>query len=196
LHLKGTTDRLGMTIESNSTGFGPEIHLTSTAAAGHEWRIVSGASADNSYGAGSFELFDFTAGASRFGITSSGNVGIGTITPAALLDVEGTVKIADGTQGANKVLTSDASGNTHWATNTAVTAAVTATLSGTGYTLNNLSGQYTGSYITLPAGKWSVQVNILLTNDAGSVWVRSSFTDGSGSSTPSTDIVGSTLASG
>jgi len=85
LHLSGTTDRFGMTIESNAPGFGPEIHLTSTATNGHEWRIVSGASASNSYGAGSFELWDATAGASRFGILPNGNVGIGTHNPTNLL---------------------------------------------------------------------------------------------------------------
>ena len=196
LHLKGTTDRLGMTVESSSAGFGPEFHLTSTATNGHEWRIVSGASVSNSYGAGSFELWDATAGASRFGITSTGNVGIGTTTPTAKLAVAGTVQIADGTQGANKVLSSDASGNAHWATNVAVTSAVVATLSSTSYTFNNTSGQYTGSYITLPSGKWSVQVNILLNSDASSIWVRSSFSSSSSSFITSTDIIGSPYASG
>jgi subtilisin-like proprotein convertase family protein len=45
----------------------------------------------------------------------SSNIGIGTKTPTANLDVAGTVKIVDGTQGANKVLTSDAAGNATWA---------------------------------------------------------------------------------
>ena len=42
------------------------------------------------------------------------NVGIGTSTPSATLDVNGTFKLADGTQGAGKVLTSDASGLASW----------------------------------------------------------------------------------
>lgn len=42
------------------------------------------------------------------------NVGIGNPNPAARLDVAGTVKIADGTQGDGKVLTSDANGNATW----------------------------------------------------------------------------------
>jgi hypothetical protein len=44
------------------------------------------------------------------------NVGIGTTTPAAKLDVAGTLKITDGTEGAGKVLTSDAAGLASWTT--------------------------------------------------------------------------------
>ncbi|MBL7138969.1 MAG: hypothetical protein ISS17_09370 [Bacteroidales bacterium] len=281
LHVVGSDPRTNLLVECSSTTFGPEVRLTSTATGGHEWRIVSGASASNTYGAGSFELWDQTAAASRFGIlpngnvgiatftpgekldvngnvrisnnndlklvasssapndpgdvaffnndltqrgriwmdqtsatggmqivanssgspnvyiANNGNVGIGTTSPAAKLDVVGTVRIADGTQGANKVLTSDASGNASWVTNTGVTSAVMATLSSTSYTLNNLAGQYTGSYITLPPGKWSVQINMLLPNVACCVWVRSGFSTSSSSFiSPGADIIGSSLASG
>jgi len=48
----------------------------------------------------------------------SGNVGIGTTTPTAKLHVNGSVKITDGTQGAGKVLTSDAAGKGTWQTMT------------------------------------------------------------------------------
>jgi hypothetical protein len=44
------------------------------------------------------------------------NVGIGTTTPAAKLDIIGSLKITNGTQGANKVLTSDTAGLATWST--------------------------------------------------------------------------------
>jgi|GEM_PF-2707809 len=44
----------------------------------------------------------------------SHNLGIGVLSPAAKLDVAGSVKIADGTQALGKVLTSDAAGLASW----------------------------------------------------------------------------------
>ena len=50
----------------------------------------------------------------RVSILDGGNVGIGTTNPTAKLEVAGNIKIADGTEGADKVLTSDAAGNATW----------------------------------------------------------------------------------
>lgn len=44
----------------------------------------------------------------------NGNIGIGTSTPSAKLDIAGNLKIVDGTQGSGKVLTSDANGLASW----------------------------------------------------------------------------------
>jgi sugar lactone lactonase YvrE len=47
---------------------------------------------------------------------ASGNMGIGTTNPTANLEVAGSVKIVDGSQGAGKVLVSDAAGKASWQT--------------------------------------------------------------------------------
>ncbi|MBK8144442.1 MAG: tail fiber domain-containing protein [Bacteroidetes bacterium] len=49
-------------------------------------------------------------------IQGNGNVGIGTASPVAKLDVAGQIKISGGSPGAGKVLTSDAAGLATWAT--------------------------------------------------------------------------------
>jgi hypothetical protein len=65
-----------------------------------------------------FQFYDLTANQSIVTIQSvalGGGVGIGTNAPTAKLEVDGTVKIVDGTQAAGYVFTSDASGNGSWA---------------------------------------------------------------------------------
>ncbi len=56
------------------------------------------------------------ASAAAFAVDSAGKVGIGTITPTSTFTVVGTFKLVDGTQGAGKVLTSDANGLAAWQT--------------------------------------------------------------------------------
>ncbi len=47
-------------------------------------------------------------------VLKNGNVGIGTTTPVAKLNLVGNIKIVDGTEGAGKVLMSNASGLASW----------------------------------------------------------------------------------
>jgi hypothetical protein len=49
-----------------------------------------------------------------FVVRNDGNVGIGTNAPTQKLDVAGSVKITDGTEGLGKVLSSDGFGNASW----------------------------------------------------------------------------------
>lgn len=51
-----------------------------------------------------------------FHFTIAQNVGIGVTNPGAKLDVGGNIKIADGTQAAGKILTSDNTGLASWQT--------------------------------------------------------------------------------
>jgi hypothetical protein len=121
------------------------------------------------------------------GIYRTGNVGIGTtsFTPSTKLDIRaassGTgLRLVDGSQGANKVLQSDANGYASWTTNVAVTAAVIGTM-GAG-AQNTGATAYTGAYITLPPGKWSVSVSMLaLISASGNFWVQTGFSESSSS---------------
>ena len=61
---------------------------------------------------------------------TGGNVGIGTTSPGAALEVAGQIKITGGTPGASKVLTSDANGLATWET---------AAVSGANAALSNLA---------------------------------------------------------
>jgi len=67
-----------------------------------------------------------------------GNVGIGTISPAVKLEVNGQIKINGGSPGAGKVLTSDGSGLGSWQTPTA--GDITAVTAGTGLSGGGTSG--------------------------------------------------------
>ena len=69
-------------------------------------------------------------------LQNGGNVGIGTAAPGAKLHVVGAVEIVDGTQGAAKVLTSDANGLASWQT-------LSTGLNGGGTV--NYVGKFTGS---------------------------------------------------
>ena len=120
---------------------------------------------------------------------ADGNLGIGTTTPTTKLDIRASspgtgFRLVDGSQGANKVLSSDADGKATWTTNVAVTPAVIGVMGvGSSSTSQN---SWTGAYITLPNGKWSVQVTMLasalvdIAND-DVIWMRTGFSTSSAS---------------
>jgi hypothetical protein len=81
------------------------------------------------------------------------NVGIGTASPGAKLDVLGTLRVADGSQGAGKVLRSDASGLAGWQDNLPGTAGATTILFATSTTVT--AARVFGTY-TLSKGIYAV----------------------------------------
>lgn len=58
--------------------------------------------------------FGNNSNATRMTIKHNGNIGIGTVSPLAKLDVRGNVRIQDGTEAVGKVFTSDAGGSGSW----------------------------------------------------------------------------------
>ncbi len=131
---------------------------------------------------------------------STGNGGDITLTPgtsslstnAGSVIINGKLKIVDGTQSINKVLTSDANGLTSWqnplpsvqyATLATESDHQSISLTGDGSTTD----KYLNTYITLPPGKWDVNLSILSspsssgTATRGSWWIRMGFSTSSSS---------------
>jgi hypothetical protein len=91
---------VGNELEFISTGTNADIHANS------QFNIGSSAS-----------LHLQTAGSTRLYVSPLGNIGVGTTSPGALFDVTGgQIKITDGSEGAGKVLTSNATGLASWTT--------------------------------------------------------------------------------
>ncbi len=88
----------------------PEFQLSDTQNNGTLWRLMSGSSA-----AGYFNIYDNTAAAYRLTIAPSGNVGIGTTSPAAKMHIEGDVLLGSYKAYISRYTTSDSyRGHTQW----------------------------------------------------------------------------------
>lgn len=87
-------------VDNSLWSYNGSTYVTYTAPSNTAWNL-SGSTTD----AGSNKTAD---------IYRTGKVGIGNATPSANLDINGTIKIVDGSQAANKVLTSDANGLASW----------------------------------------------------------------------------------
>ncbi|MBK7761875.1 MAG: hypothetical protein IPI46_00695 [Bacteroidetes bacterium] len=86
-----------------------------------------------------------------------GNVGIGTSTPLAKLEVAGNIKIADGTEGLGKVLTSDANGVASW-----ITPSGGGVWSQNGNDISNTNSGKVGIGTTTPAALLDVKGDVLM----------------------------------
>ena len=104
-------------------------------------------------------------------VTSTGSVGIGTIAPAAKLDIRGTFRLRDGNQALNKVLVSDASGNAQWSDRPKLEVIevnnINTLISGKTFTT---TPSYSGISITLPKGAWQVMFQVTCTASNNVYW--------------------------
>lgn len=96
-----------------------------------------------------------------------GNVGIGQNTTTTKLDIKGTVKIADNSQAANYVLTSDANGAATWKLNQPEIGYIKGALPQTQVNLDSAGIIYFGSSIGLPPGNWMIYAGILINPKIG-----------------------------
>lgn len=156
-----------------------------------------------------FGFWSSTVGWSAFNITkTNGFIGIGTTTPAQKVDIIGKIKITDGTQGAGKVLSSDANGVGTWVNNTAITPAVIGTFAGGGANFGSGTSvgvqspmTYCNVYIDLPVGKWIVFGTYLLAGTTSlatgqSVFIRTALYTSNVVAGSNPDIVSGALVSG
>jgi hypothetical protein len=123
-------------------------------------------------------------GTEQMRLNGNGNLGIGTTVPAAKLHVAGNVRIADGTQGLNKILSSDADGTSSWKTATELGI-------GNGWALagNSLAG-------TEVLGSTNTQPLRIVTNSTERMRITETGLVGIGTATPNfaLDINGGTTA--
>ena len=80
LHINESSYGTGLLITTSSIS-GADITLTNTGSGGKRWDITSGGS-NNAIGAGGLQFYNNTDGSMRLGISSAGNVLVGTSTDA------------------------------------------------------------------------------------------------------------------
>ncbi len=182
---------------NNRIGIGtttPQNKLDLGGGNGKKLALWNSPAGDDFYGLGNAQdVLQLFSGAKPDGdplmtLNKTGKVGIGTTSPSTVLDVrsasKGALKIADGTQGAGKVLTSDANGVATWVSPS--TQVIIGSGSNGGYNLPFIKFseyRYTGATIQLPPGKWMITVSQLVKPAGGSLspndwlFVRSTFSE-------------------
>lgn len=111
---------------------------------------------------------------------NNANVGIGTSAPQAKLHIAGSMRLADGTQGAGKVLKSDANGTASWQTagvasnfRNGIQYSYSGNFNFNNSLFNSITGSTynTGSYaLTLPEGVYEIESYIAITSTDYVTW--------------------------
>ncbi|QIK55191.1 hypothetical protein G7051_12905 [Dysgonomonas sp. HDW5B] len=106
-------------------------------------------------------------------VDMKGNVGIGTANPTASLDLRGTIRINDGTQGSGNIFTTDGTGLGYWDSEfkfKIISGSISnGILLGVGWSV--VSSQP----LTITAGKWLLSARIVTKNSTESsyyTWVQ------------------------
>ncbi len=116
---------------------------------------------------GTTDAVDFvvkTNNTERMRVLSTGNVGIGTLAPASSLHIVATAtntgfQLQDGTEGLNKILTSDAAGKASWQI-PIISNIVLGVIPATSFTAAAIAGNndfYSGVSYSLTAGVWEIE---------------------------------------
>lgn len=123
------------------------------------------------------------SGNAKFFIADNGKVGIATGNPLAKLDVNGNIRIADGTQGANKVLVSNANGIAQWKNLSDITTAsngVYTSLNATDYLKVGTGSLYLSAPLsTLPNGIITSPTAHEVFTSGQDLWIQSNAYNGS-----------------
>jgi hypothetical protein len=99
LDITTTAGNDGISIHGNNVN-GPALKIENSVSGGHEYEFISNGPI-NQGGLGALQFWDNTDGFARMVILpNSGNIGIGTTTPAQKLEVSGSIKLSAGSGGA------------------------------------------------------------------------------------------------
>lgn len=105
-------------------------------------------------------------------VTNSGQVGIGTVTPTAKLDIRGTFRLRDGNQAEGKMLVSDVSGNAKWGDRPRLEVIEVDNVDGILSEKNTftVTPSYSGISITIPEGTWQVMFQVTCRAENNIFW--------------------------